>query len=127
MAKAMDSDQYEQMHHLEMYLDAVFDANPEVKRPVGDRRGWGVAVCLVCAGKAPSFMEWCALAQVPIKGPKPEPEVSSEDELSKLDLPPDTVLVKKNGDQVQLTQPEVSDAEAESVVREALQDADYKL
>jgi len=98
---------------LEMYLDAVFDANPEVKRPVGDRRGWGVAVCLCLAHQAPTFMEWCALAKVPME----MPDMNDDGMLDK-PLPPGTVIEKIDGSREVLSTPEVSDAAAERRARE---------
>ncbi len=75
---------------MEMYLDAIFDSNPEIKRPHGDRRAWGVAACLVAAGKAPSIHTWALAAQVDIIGGHDPTRDDSQ-------LPPGTTITEKDG------------------------------
>ncbi len=101
---------------MEMYLDAVFDSNPDVSRPQGDRRSWGVAACLVASGKAPSIHTWALAAQVDIVGGK---DPTRDDSL----LPPGTTITEKDGTVRVANGPELKPNDAEDV-KEALRDFD---
>lgn len=103
---------------MEMYLDAVFDANPEIKRPTSDRRGWGVAACLVAAGKAPSIHTWALAAQIDVLG-VPDPDPIGDDEK----LPPGSVITMKDGTKIVVNEPILSPEDAADVER-ALKDFD---
>lgn len=95
---------------MEMYLDAVFDANPEVSRPNSDRRCWGVVACLVAAGKAPSIHTWALAAQIDVIG---GPDLTKDDEK----LPPGSVITMKDGTKVVVNEPILRPDDAADVER----------
>ncbi len=53
---------------MEMYLDSVFDARPDLTRPPGDRRAYAVACHLAGRGDVLTYPEWCAVAGVEMDG-----------------------------------------------------------